>query len=182
MDKTTQSRIEADARKAALVIEYVEYDSGPASSARMQSTSRVDPIQKEFYIKGATAENNRVQPAIDTLEKIVNSPVPANEREMAEWIATTRMLTIAALQQWKGEKEQFTGSTFTSPAPGITLGCISPEARELLDTIMEEWEKHYAGMKEMHGDAMPETTFYGFAYWLVRWSGLIQPANTNPTK
>lgn len=57
--KTTQDRIEADARKAALVVEYVEYDAGPLSSARMQSTSRIDPIQKEFYIKGAMAEAER---------------------------------------------------------------------------------------------------------------------------
>lgn len=84
------------------------------------------------------------------------------------------------LQQWNAGKEtKFEGSVISEPAPGISLGCISPEARDLLDTIMEQWEKHYRSMKEMHGDAMPETTFYGFAYWLVRWSGLIRPMPKN---
>ena len=57
----------------------------------------------------------------------------------------------------------------------ITLGCITPEARELLDTIMEHWESHYAALKKMHGQDY-EPSFYGFAYWLVRWSGLVEPA------
>lgn len=155
MDKTTE-RIKADAE----------------AYAEKENSAYVNDYNG--YIAGATAENKRAQPAIDTLEQIANSPVPANVREMAEWIATARMLAISALEQWKGT-EQFTGSTFTSPAPGITLGCISPEARELLDTIMEAWEAHYKTVKT---DTY-EPTFYGFAYWLVRWSGLIQPTNTN---
>jgi hypothetical protein len=71
--------------------------------------------------------------------------------------------------------EEFKGSNFITPAPGIMIGCISPEARDLLDTIMEHWEKHYTELKTMHGDKY-EPSFYGFAYWLVRWSGLIQPS------
>ena len=57
----------------------------------------------------------------------------------------------------------------------VTIGCISPDARDLLDTIMEHWEKHYSDLKEMFPDKAPD--YYGFAYWLVRWSGLIQPAS-----
>lgn len=57
----------------------------------------------------------------------------------------------------------------------VTLSCISPEARELLDAIMEAWDTHYAHHQEFHkGKHTPD--YYGFAYWLVRWSGLIQPA------
>ena len=41
----------------------------------------------------------------------------------------------------------FTGSRFVDAGSKdgiqITLGCITPEARDLLDTIMDEWEKHY---------------------------------------
>ncbi len=47
-------QIDSEAKKAATIAEWGEYDSGPASSARMAQTSRIDPIQKEFYIKGAT--------------------------------------------------------------------------------------------------------------------------------
>ena len=57
----------------------------------------------------------------------------------------------------------------------ITLGCISPEARDLLDTIMVEWEKHYAELKKSNPNHEP--SYYGFAYWLVRWSGLVQPSH-----
>lgn len=69
----------------------------------------------------------------------------------------------------------FHGSNFTSVGP-VVLGCISPEARELLDTIMEKWEEHLAEIKKAHGpDYTP--THYGFAYWLVRWSGLVRPSD-----
>ena len=66
------------------------------------------------------------------------------------------------------------GSVFKQIGP-VTLGCISPEARELLDTIMSEFEQH---KKQFHR-LFPgkRITVYGFAYWLVRNSGLIQAAN-----
>ena len=64
------------------------------------------------------------------------------------------------------EKKTFNGSVFTSVGQGITTGCIAPEAKDLLDKIMAEWEK-----------TEQETSIYGFAYWLVRWSGLVQPTN-----
>jgi hypothetical protein len=51
-----QREIESAAKKAATIAEWGEYDSGPASSARMAMSSRIDPIQKEFYIKGATED------------------------------------------------------------------------------------------------------------------------------
>lgn len=56
----------------------------------------------------------------------------------------------------------------------VTIGCISPEARNLLDIIMEHWEAHCAELKRIAPDYEP--TPYAMAYWLVRWSGLIQPA------
>jgi len=73
----------------------------------------------------------------------------------------------------------FAGSSFVDVGSKdgiqITLGCITPEARDLLDTIMEKWEKHYASMKESNPNHEP--SYYGFAYWLVRWSGLVQPSH-----
>lgn len=77
-------------------------------------------------------------------------------------------------------EEEYKGSVFQAPAPGITLGCISPEARDLLDSIMQKWEEHYRDLKETAGKDH-EPTFYGFAYWLCRWSGLIQPAGAAST-
>ena len=59
----------------------------------------------------------------------------------------------------------------------ISLNCISPEARCLLDTIMAEWEKH---KKDFH-KIFPKKrlTVYSFAYWLIRWSNLVQPSEKN---
>jgi hypothetical protein len=73
-------------------------------------------------------------------------------------------------------ENEFKGSRILEVNESIALTCISPEATQLLDKIMDEWEKHYAGLKSTYGDKY-EPSFYGFAYWLVRYSGLIQPAN-----
>ena len=77
------------------------------------------------------------------------------------------------LSAWKETKEveRFEGTAIKNPAPGIAICCISPEAKDLLDVIMEKWEGHYKKVKTQ----TYEPTFYGFAYWLVRWSELIQP-------
>lgn len=77
-------------------------------------------------------------------------------------------------------ENKYEWSQFEQPMPGIAIGCITPEANDLLDTIMEKWEEHYKGLKEAHGFEY-EPTFYGFAYWLCRWSGLIQPTQQAPT-
>lgn len=69
----------------------------------------------------------------------------------------------------------FTGSRFIRVGHGITLGCISEEARDLLDRVMEAWDVHLASMRETQG-AHYSPSYYGFAYWLIRWSDLVQPA------
>ena len=149
---------------------------------------------KQGWKEGATAyatklheaqqENEQLKTRCDKMATLLYMLQSVHSCQWSEGNQENVRQTLQQWQQWKEgrDKEKYDGSVFSEPAPGITLGCISPEARELLDTIMEAWGKHYAGMKEMHGDAMPETTFYGFAYWLGRWSGLIQPALTNPPK
>ena len=62
----------------------------------------------------------------------------------------------------------------------VSIGCISSEARALLDTIMEHWKKHYATFDKVPEKYKPG--IYGFAYWLVRWSGLIQPIKEENNK
>lgn len=57
----------------------------------------------------------------------------------------------------------------------ITIGGISPEASDLLDTIMMEWKKFNKERLKLFPNK--RTSIYGFAYWLVRWSNLIQPKN-----
>jgi hypothetical protein len=72
--------------------------------------------------------------------------------------------------------EDMEGSVYKRMGP-ITIACISPEARDLLETIMAEFEKH---KKEFH-NLFPgkRITIYGFAYWLVRHSGLIEAQRPN---
>ena len=75
----------------------------------------------------------------------------------------------------------FIGTLERVVVPGVTLGCISPDARDLLDRAMEEWDKHKASLPEKmtcNGETWnPRESVYGFAYWLIRWSGLVQPAH-----
>lgn len=64
------------------------------------------------------------------------------------------------------------GSLIKKAGP-VTI-CISPEAKDLLDAIMEAWEEHYEEVKKRNPVYTP--SYYSFAYWLVRWSGLIKPS------
>lgn len=73
------------------------------------------------------------------------------------------------------------GSRELHPCPGVTLASISPEARDLLDEVMAAWEEHRVKLPETLtcGDETwnPRESVYSFAYWLIRWSGLVQPAD-----
>jgi hypothetical protein len=57
----------------------------------------------------------------------------------------------------------------------ISIGCITPEARGLLERIMDKWKAlQYHDFSKPND---PEGSHYAFAYWLVRYSGLIQPTS-----
>ena len=78
------------------------------------------------------------------------------------------------------------GSRTLHPCPGVTLCCISPEASDLLDTVMAAWEEHAAKLPESLtcGDETwnPRESVYSFAYWLIRWSGLVEPTTREALK
>ena len=76
-------------------------------------------------------------------------------------------------------KTKYEGSYTTHVGP-IAIACISEDARALIDKIMAEWEPFERQLRETWPDK--EITFYQFAYWLVRHSGLIQPANWHPVE
>jgi hypothetical protein len=78
------------------------------------------------------------------------------------------------------EIKNYEGSVFTKINSNITLGCITPEASELLGTIMIEWKKHKKALRKSNPKYKPSD--YAFAYWLVRWSGLIQPVKLKKRK
>lgn len=64
--------------------------------------------------------------------------------------------------------------TITTNVGNIEINCISEQASDLLDRIMSQWEEYYSDFKQVN--PRYEASFYGFAYWLVRYSGLIQPS------
>lgn len=157
LPKTTQARICKDALAAAKGIG--------------------DEIRKDSYyhgyIAGATAEAERAQGMYDRLCFIRERFKQAQDGQRLNYEALIWGIDHE-LAEWKGagKEVEYHGTILSEPAPGIAIGCISPEASELLDTIMEQWDKHYKKVKT----EKYEPTFYAFAYWLTRWSGLIQPA------
>jgi hypothetical protein len=61
------------------------------------------------------------------------------------------------------------GTEMTQVGP-ITLCHMKGNYRECLDKAMAMWEEH---KKNLPKDSQEST--YAFAYWLIRWSGLVQP-------
>ncbi len=77
----------------------------------------------------------------------------------SECSACNSQTTVGATnEKYKGTQSTHVGN--------ISINCMSSEARDLQDTILEKW-------KEFH----PEDTgdHYRFVYWLVRYSDLIEP-------
>lgn len=69
------------------------------------------------------------------------------------------------------------GTKITNPIPGIAVCCISEDARSLLDQMVEEYEKHYNDLKDVHPDPVTPDRAYGIFYWLCRYSGLVEGVN-----
>lgn len=60
----------------------------------------------------------------------------------------------------------------TLKAGNIDINAISPKAKDLLETLMADW----SNFKEQVPQFELTDEVYAFAYWLCRWSGLVQPA------
>ena len=60
------------------------------------------------------------------------------------------------------------GSRFVK-AGQITIGCMSEDARDLLDRLVEKYEETYGK------DSIHDKSAYSGLYWACRWSGMIQP-------
>jgi hypothetical protein len=76
--------------------------------------------------------------------------------------------------------QPFVGSRNLLVSPHVALCCMSPDARDLLERVMERWEEHKTSLPKKltyNGETWnPRESVYEFAYWLIRWSGLVQPA------
>lgn len=55
----------------------------------------------------------------------------------------------------------------------VTLACMDADARNLMDKALTQYQEHFRGVRKMFPKKRPNV--YSFAYWLFRWSGLIDP-------
>jgi hypothetical protein len=58
--------------------------------------------------------------------------------------------------------------------PAIAIGYMLPGAHDLMDQALKQWEEHKKQVQEMTNGEYPKDEVCHFAYWLFRWSGLIQ--------
>lgn len=102
------------------------------------------------------------------------------------WIKTDVMRDWTDLAWFTVVKEpktakKFSGSRTVEVGP-VTIGCMAPEARDLMETILDAYTKKYEEQKKdtpphlwkKYPQVSPDDV-YGFVYWLTRYSGLVQP-------
>lgn len=65
------------------------------------------------------------------------------------------------------------GEVHRSAGPGVTFSFMRPEHREALADAMAGWEEHLADRDRL--GLAPKDPVYAFAYWLLRYSGLVEP-------
>lgn len=59
----------------------------------------------------------------------------------------------------------------------ITIATMNPNYRDCLDRIMEAYREHWKGIPENGRSLKDPDDAYQFAYWLLRWSGLVKPTS-----
>ncbi len=123
---------------------------------------------RRFTMKNSQARNETIiRAALDAASKLSTCQGCPEENHA---VVVMAMEALKVLGQ-----PEFNGSRFVKASPSVTLGCISTEARDLLGRVMKAWEPHLAALKKSNGqDYEPE--YYGFAYWLIRRSGLVAPS------
>jgi len=72
--------------------------------------------------------------------------------------------------KWLHSESQKLGSRVVSVGP-VYIGCMAKDSREALDLAMERWRKQQARIPPT------DDPVYQFAYWLLRWSGIVTGVN-----
>ena len=57
----------------------------------------------------------------------------------------------------------------------VLLCCMKPDYRDCLEMAMAEWIEHKKKLPKSMGGKRYRPGIYAFAYWLIRWSGLVVP-------
>jgi len=73
-----------------------------------------------------------------------------------------------------------TNSMFREIGNGVAIGYMHPKARDLMDEALKGFKEHCKEIRKSNkGHPNPRFrnyrgSVYAFAYWLFRWSGLVQ--------
>lgn len=93
------------------------------------------------------------------------------------WLIS-RVEELEKLLKSQAPAGEFGPGTKGERAAGIPICCMAPEYRDCLDRVMEEWREHFKKLPLLPQKISDPDDVYGFAYWLIRWSGLVVPAES----
>lgn len=71
-----------------------------------------------------------------------------------------------------------TGTSVKQCGP-VAICCMKTDYAECLDGAMAAWRKHWENLPINHRPKDPDDV-YGFAYWLIRYSGFVVPVAKVP--
>lgn len=81
-------------------------------------------------------------------------------------------------EEWRLIREhlmaQENGSRVLEAGP-IAITAMNPGYRDCLDKVMEAYRAHWKELPDYPTKIKDPDDVYGFAYWLLRYSGLVQP-------
>ena len=68
-------------------------------------------------------------------------------------------------------KQKLPGNHEQREVGPVTLMCMAPEARGLMELALKQYREHRKNVRKIF--PKDRESVYSFAYWLFRWSGLI---------
>lgn len=127
----------------------------------------LDQFDAQVWVRGMTCtyanEIRRVIAGVDFTERLIGLKNENNEQEY-EWVRCENVRDV--------QSPPVDGTRVLNPSPNVAIACMAPEARDLMDTIIDAYKEHYDA--KLHSSS-PEQV-YQFTYWLCRYSGLVRPA------
>lgn len=144
-----------------------------------------DQLNNDPVTRASDARETALR-VIDRLEtEIAKYKIKHDKQDLIELAKQAKSGSLAAKQAYinglefelaelKREREFGPGTKVAHVGP-VAICCMDPEYRDCLDLAIEQWKEHWKKLPPEHRIADPDDV-YGFAYWLMRWSGLVVPA------
>lgn len=99
----------------------------------------------------------------------------SEQKHVTRLAGGTSSLKAEAIPELSAPRGIDLGNSIVRHVGRVSIACMAPEARELLDRAMAAWAEFDA-----QRDPKPRDPVYAFAYWLFRWSGLIPLPTPTP--